>query len=38
MIAKPPAIGRTIFTVGHSTRTIAELVALLKQVDVDLHR
>ncbi len=25
-----------IFTIGHSTRTIAEFVALLKQVDVDL--
>jgi uncharacterized protein (DUF488 family) len=36
MIAKPPAVGRTIFTVGHSTRTIAEFIALLKQVDVDL--
>jgi uncharacterized protein (DUF488 family) len=36
MIAKPPAVGRTIFTVGHSTRTVAELVALLKQVDVEL--
>ena len=36
MIAKPPTIGRTVFTIGHSTRTIAELVALLKQVNVDL--
>lgn len=27
---------RTIFTVGHSTRTVAELVALLEQVEVDL--
>ena len=26
----------TIFTIGHSTRTIAELVALLQQVAVDL--
>jgi uncharacterized protein (DUF488 family) len=26
----------TIFTIGHSTRTIAELVALLRQVAVDL--
>ncbi|MGH6934631.1 MAG: DUF488 family protein [Methylocella sp.] len=26
----------TIFTIGHSTRTIAEFVALLKQVAVDL--
>lgn len=25
-----------IFTIGHSTRTIGELVALLRQVDVDL--
>ncbi|MEO8945549.1 MAG: DUF488 domain-containing protein [Gemmatimonadaceae bacterium] len=25
-----------MFTIGHSTRTIAEFVALLKQVDVDL--
>ncbi|CAN5228375.1 DUF488 domain-containing protein [soil metagenome] len=27
---------RTIFTIGHSTRTIADFVALLRQVDVDL--
>ncbi len=27
---------RAIFTVGHSTRTVAELVTLLRQVDVDL--
>lgn len=26
----------TIFTIGHSTRTVAELVALLRQVDVTL--
>ncbi|MDQ2891193.1 MAG: DUF488 domain-containing protein [Gemmatimonadota bacterium] len=26
----------TLFTIGHSTRSIAEFVALLKQVDVDL--
>jgi uncharacterized protein (DUF488 family) len=26
----------TLFTIGHSTRTIAELVALLRQVAVDL--
>lgn len=26
----------TIFTIGHSTRTIADFVALLQQVDVDL--
>jgi uncharacterized protein (DUF488 family) len=26
----------TIFTIGHSTRTIAEFVALLRQVAVDL--
>ena len=26
----------TIFTIGHSTRTIGEFVALLRQVDVDL--
>ena len=25
-----------IFTIGHSTRTIPELVALLRQVDVDV--
>jgi len=36
MMAKPPAVRRTIFTIGQSTRTIAELVALLKQADVDL--
>ena len=28
-------MNRTIFTIGHSTRTIAEFVALLRQVDVD---
>ncbi|MGI8403139.1 MAG: DUF488 domain-containing protein [Gemmatimonadaceae bacterium] len=27
---------RTIFTIGHSTRPIADFVALLRQVDVDL--
>ncbi len=27
---------RTIFTVGHSTRTIADFVALLRQIDVNL--
>ncbi len=27
---------RTIFTIGHSTRTIADFVALLRQVEVDL--
>ena len=26
-----------IFTIGHSTRSIAELVALLQQVSIDLH-
>ena len=31
-----PATSRTIFTVGHSTRTLAELVAALRQVHVDL--
>jgi uncharacterized protein (DUF488 family) len=30
-----PAVG-TIFTIGHSTRTLAEFVALLRQVDVTL--
>ncbi|HWG54003.1 MAG TPA: DUF488 domain-containing protein [Gemmatimonadaceae bacterium] len=30
---KPP---NTIFTIGHSTRSIADFVALLRQVDVDL--
>lgn len=30
-----PASG-TIFTIGHSTRTMAEFVAMLSQVDVDL--
>ncbi len=29
-------MNRTIFTIGHSTRTIAEFVALLQQVNVDL--
>ena len=29
-------MSRTIFTIGHSTRTIAEFVALLRQVDVNL--
>lgn len=29
-------LSRTIFTVGHSTRTVAELVTLLRQVEVDL--
>lgn len=29
-------MSRTIFTIGHSTRTIADFVALLQQVDVDL--
>jgi len=28
--------GDTIFTIGHSTRTLAEFVALLRQVDVTL--
>ncbi len=28
--------GNTIFTIGHSTRTLAEFVALLRQVDVTL--
>jgi len=32
---QPPALP-TIFTIGHSTRTIAEFVALLRQVAVDL--
>jgi hypothetical protein len=31
-----PAAERTIFTIGHSTRAIADFVALLRQVDVDL--
>jgi uncharacterized protein (DUF488 family) len=30
-----PVVG-TIFTIGHSTRTLAEFVALLRQVDVTL--
>jgi uncharacterized protein (DUF488 family) len=29
-------VSRTIFTIGHSTRTIAEFVALLHEVHVDL--
>ncbi len=36
MITKSPVVGRTIFTIGHSTRTIAEFVVLLKQVKIDL--
>jgi uncharacterized protein (DUF488 family) len=39
MVARKPPTARvmpTIFTIGHSTRTIAELVALLRQVAVDL--
>lgn len=35
----PPDTGsrpRTIFTIGHSTRSVAELVGLLRQVSVDL--
>ncbi|HJW40742.1 MAG TPA: DUF488 domain-containing protein [Rhizomicrobium sp.] len=32
---QPPALP-TIFTIGHSTRTIVEFVALLRQVAVDL--
>jgi len=31
-----PDVSRPIFTIGHSTRTIAELVALLREVHVDL--
>ena len=29
-------MNRTIFTIGHSTRTIEEFVALLRQVEVDM--
>jgi uncharacterized protein (DUF488 family) len=29
-------VGNTVFTIGHSTRTLAEVVALLQQVDVTL--
>lgn len=29
-------VGNTIFTIGHSTRTLAEFIALLRQVDVKL--
>ena len=36
MITKSPVVERTIFTIGHSTRTIAEFVLLLKQVKIDL--
>jgi uncharacterized protein (DUF488 family) len=28
--------GETVFTIGHSTRTLAEFIALLRQVDVTL--
>lgn len=33
---QPGSAAGTLFTIGHSTRTIAEFVALLRQVDVDL--
>lgn len=33
---KAPAEAQTIFTIGHSTRTIPDFVALLQQVGVDL--
>jgi len=36
MITKSPEVGRTILTIGHSTRTIAEFIVLLKQVKIDL--
>ncbi|MEO6778691.1 MAG: DUF488 domain-containing protein [Gemmatimonadaceae bacterium] len=36
VVTEPRPESHTIFTIGHSTRTIAEFVALLKQVDVDL--
>lgn len=36
MIMRSPVAGQTVFTIGHSTRTVPELAALLKQVDVDL--
>src|SRR5579863_10564750 len=39
MIMKPARRSKkisTIFTIGHSTRPIAEFLALLQQVDVDL--
>jgi uncharacterized protein (DUF488 family) len=32
----PSSIAGTIFTIGHSTRTLAEFVALLRQVDVTM--
>ena len=38
MVAKPVRPSQTpptIFTIGHSTRTIVEFVALLRQVGVD---
>jgi uncharacterized protein (DUF488 family) len=35
-VAMPPHAMSTIFTIGHSTRTIAEFVALLRQAAVDL--
>ncbi len=34
--ARPSQVNRTIFTIGHSTRTIEEFVALLRQVEVDM--
>lgn len=33
---KTETVGSTIYTIGHSTRTIAEFIALLQQVDVNL--
>jgi uncharacterized protein (DUF488 family) len=35
-IAPQSWAAETIFTMGHSTRTIAEFVALLREVEVDL--
>lgn len=35
-VRKAPAMIRTIFTIGHSTRTIPDFIALLRQVEVDL--
>ncbi|MGI8546309.1 MAG: DUF488 domain-containing protein [Gemmatimonadaceae bacterium] len=33
---KAPLVSPTIFTIGHSTRTMVEFVALLKQVNIEL--
>lgn len=36
VLTKAPPVKNTVFTIGHSTRSIVEFVALLRQVGVDL--